>query len=344
MFFSQRLSAAVLAEHCRALRHQTDAGLSLAKAMRQQGQRGPRALQPVASRVASRLEKGDSLGDALADETQHYPPLFLSIAHVAEESGKLPEALGDLEKYFELQVQLWRNFFKQITWPVVQLLLAILVISLTIFILGLIPNNESITVFGLKGERGVAIFLLTVAGVLVVLVASYWFVRQVLHAGGAVDRFLLRIPYLGGCLQALALARFSLSMALLVEAGVRIDEAVRQSLEATANDAFRERITPAVAALKGGESLTEVLDQQHVFPREFIDIVETGELSGREPAVFHKLAEQQNELAEQRMRVLAQVAARLVWLLVAIVIIVLIANLVAQYFGALWGTMRQMGI
>jgi type II secretory pathway component PulF len=344
MFFSQWLSAAVLVEHCRALRHQTDAGLSLAKAMRQQGQRGPRAVQPVASRVARRLENGDSLAEALADETQYYPPLFLSIAHVAEESGKLPEALGDLEKYFELQVQLWRNFVKQITWPVVQLLLALLVISLTIYILGLIPNNETITVFGLKGEGGVAVFLLTVFGVLIALVAAYWFVRQVLRAGGAVDRFLLRIPYLGGCLQALALARFSLSMALLVEAGVRIDEAVRQSLQATANDAFRERITPTVAALKGGESLTEVLEQQHVFPREFIDIVETGEVSGREPAIFHKLAEQQYELAEQRMRVLAQVAARLVWLVVAIVIIVMIANLVSQYLGALWGTMRQLGI
>jgi type II secretory pathway component PulF len=338
--FSSQLPLSALIEHCRALRHQTEAGLSLVRAMRQQGQKGPRPVRPVAARLAARLEQGDNLGDALESEARYYPPLFLAISRVAEETGQLPEALRELEKYFELQQTLWRNFIQQITWPVIQLILAILVMTLVIYILGLIPENTAITVLGLKGETGVQIFLSLVVGVAVLGVGLYWFTREVLQAGGAVDRLLLRIPYLGGCLQALALARFSLAMAILVEAGVKIHDAVRLSLKATSNDAFADRITPVVAMLKGGEPLTDALRAQHVFPSDYLDIVETGEVSGREPAVFHKLAEQNHELAERRMYVLAMMAARLVWLLVAIFIIILIFNLALQYLGALEGVMK----
>lgn len=338
--FSSQLPLAALTEHCRALRHQTEAGLSLARAMKQQGQKGPRPVRPIAARLAARLEQGDDLADALEDEARYYPPLFLAISRVAEQTGQLPEALRELEKYFELQQTLWRNFIRQITWPTIQLVLAILVIALVIYILGILPGNTAITVIGLKGETGVQIFLGGVLAVGVLAVGLYWFTREVLKSGGAVDRLLLGIPYLGGCLEALALARFSLAMAILVEAGVKIHEAVRLSLGATANDAFIDRTTPAVAMLQGGEPLTDALRAQHVFPSDYLDIVETGEVAGREPAVFHKLAEQNHELAERRMHVLAMMAARLVWVLVAIFIIIMIFNLAMQYIGALEGVMK----
>ncbi|HMP04508.1 MAG TPA: type II secretion system F family protein [Gemmatales bacterium] len=342
--FSSQIPLAALIDHCQALRHQTDAGLGLARAMKQQGERGPRPVRPIAARLARRLEQGDDLADALEDEARFYPPLFRAICRVAEASGSLPEAFRELEEYYRMQQLLWREFIKQITWPAIQLVLAILVIALVIYILGIIPANETFTILGLKGAVGVQIFLGTVFAVTVLGVAGYWITRQVLGAGGAVDRFLLRIPYLGGCLQALALSRFSLAMSILIEGGSKINEALRLSLGATANDAFVERTKPAVAMIKGGNSLTETLREQPLFPSDFVDIVETGEVSGREPAVFHKLAEQNHELAATRMRVLATVAARLVWLLVAVFIIIIIFNIAFQYLNVIQGTMKQLGV
>lgn len=333
--FSSRLPVGALAEHCRGLRYYLEAGLTLAQAMKHQGEKGPAAIRPVAARMANRLSQGESFGDALEPETERFPPIYRTLADVAEETGKLPEALRELEKYFTLQQQLWREFISQITWPAFQFVGAVLVMSLLIYILGFFPESP-ITVLGLKGETGALIFLSCVGGVLLLIVGGYWFVTSVIKKGGAVDRFLLKVPYLGGCLQALALARFSLAMGISVEAGTRVSEAARLSLEATANHAFADRAEPVKKMILAEKcSLGEALREQRIFPEDYLNMVETAEEGGREPDAFGRLAEQYNEIATYRMRALTRAASWLVWLMVAIFIIVLIFNLFSQYINAI---------
>lgn len=333
--FSKRLPVDTLASHCQGLRYYLEAGLTLAQGMKNQAKKGPVLVRPVAGRMGKRLEKGEGLHEVLQDERDYFPPLYLTLANVAEETGKLPEALRELQDYFRMQHQLWRNFISQITWPAIQFTLAVLVMSLLIYILGeWLPDNP-ISVFGLKGANGSLIFLAVVFGGLAALFGGYWFLSHVVKKGGPIDRFLLGIPYVGGCLQALALSRFAMAMGILVEAGTRMHEAVRLSLEATSNHAFADRARPAATMIKEGQSLVETLAEQRIFPQDFLDIVETAEVGGREPDAFNRMAKQYHEIATDRMKVLANVAGWAVWLMVAIFIIALMINLWSQYFGVL---------
>lgn len=333
--FSNRLPAAALAEHCRGLRYYLDAGLTLVQAMKNQGKKGPAAVRPHAERMAQRLAKGDSFAEVLQEQGDRFPPIYRTLANVAEETGKLPEALRELEGYFQLQQKLWRDFVAQITWPAIQYLLAVLIVAGLMYVLGeLLPANP-ISVLGMKGSVSALAFIglnvLAVAGI----VGGYWFVSEVVKAGGAVDRFLLRVPYLGGCLEALALSRFSLAMGIMVDAGTPIGEAAKLGLRATSNHAYAERAEPTARLIKGGDTLTEALREQRLFPSDYLDIVETAEVGGKEPQAFEKLAEQNYETATRRMRTLAAVASKLVWALVAVFIIILIFNIAMQYVGIL---------
>src|SRR6185437_13442689 len=94
MLLSSRLSLPVLIELCRALRHNLGAGLTLLAVFRQQQRRGPAAVRALAGRVADLLEKGHSLGQALKREANYFPPLFLSLAEVGEQTGMLPEVFA----------------------------------------------------------------------------------------------------------------------------------------------------------------------------------------------------------------------------------------------------------
>jgi type IV pilus assembly protein PilC len=329
--FSKRLPLGALVEFCRALRHMVDSGLTLAMAMKQQGKSGPLVVRPVAARMAKRLASGDAFAEVLYDEQDRFPPLFLALSGVAEDTGKLPEALRELEEFFRLQQKLRRQFFAEITWPVTQFVLAILVIAGLIWILGIIGGaNSPITVFGLKGGTGAMIFLSYVGLFLAGLVAVYWILRHVLNQGPAVDRFLLNIPGIGGCLQALAIARFSMAMALTVDAGTKIGDAVRLSLRATGNSAFACRDESAAKIVNEGLTLTEALREQHLFPDEYLAIVETAEISAQEPEVFAKQAEHYHEIATYRMKFITSAAAKLVYAMVAIFIIVMIFHLYSQ--------------
>jgi type IV pilus assembly protein PilC len=315
-------------EHCRSLRHMLSAGLTVAQAMKHQAKSGPTLLRPIAKRIAAQLGEGDDLQTALREEARFFPPLYLAIGAVAEETGTLPEALKELEDFFTLQNSLWKRFIAQITWPIVQFVLATLIVSLLIYLLGFIASgSHGLKVLGLQGGSGAAIFFFGVWGSILALFVFIQFCRHGIGRGPAIDRFFLRLFALGPALEAMALSRFSLAMSVTLEAGVPVAEAVRLSLESTNNYAYMDRIKPAQAMIKTGQSLSESLGDQHIFPEQFISIVETAEISGNEPEVFYRQSKQYSEIAEVRLRVLATAAYWIVWGLVAVFIIVLIFNI-----------------
>lgn len=331
--FSTRLSLVTLIPFCRALRHQLEAGLTLAQAMKMQARKGPLAVRSVAQRIADRLAEGDSLRDALKEERDHFPPLFLTISAVAEETGKLPEVLRELEDYFELQVQLWRKFLAMIAWPVIQFVLAILVLAALIWIMGLMPKGLNgkpvITVFGLYGEVHAILWLfgwaLFVGGIL----GGYWVAKEVFRSG-AIDRFLIHVPVIGGCMRTLAIGRFSMGMALTLEAGVPTPEAARLSLYATGNGAFDAESKKVANLLREGQTLAWSLRESALFPEDYLAAVENAEESGTEPEVFNRLAQQYHEKGTTALKMLAWAATGLVWFLVAAVLIYFIFSLVMQ--------------
>src|SRR5262249_25067138 len=156
------------------------AGLSLARVFRQQADRGPAAVRPIASRISTKLEKGNDLESALDAEQQYFPPLFLSMASIGEESGALPEVFTELENFYSLQQRLKRQFISQLTWPVLQLVAAIVVLTLLIFILGFLPVLPSTGKpfdplgLGLFGPDGAVIFLALVFLAFLLVASGYY--------------------------------------------------------------------------------------------------------------------------------------------------------------------------
>src|SRR4051812_33719025 len=105
MLFSTSVPLEALMRFCRLARHGLAAGLSLVDVFRQQALSGPIPMRATIGRIAARLAEGDSLEDALKVEGDRLPPLFKSLVAVGEQTGHLPEAFGELERYYEMQ---WR--------------------------------------------------------------------------------------------------------------------------------------------------------------------------------------------------------------------------------------------
>src|SRR5262249_3251422 len=128
-FFKRRLSIADLIELCRSLRFCLASGVSLRDAMALLAIHGTPRLRGVASEMTKELESGSSFRDSLGKHSEVFPPLFLSLSEVGEESGKIAEAMGELERYYEMQQQMRRAFITDISWSVVQFLAAVAVVS-----------------------------------------------------------------------------------------------------------------------------------------------------------------------------------------------------------------------
>jgi type IV pilus assembly protein PilC len=340
MLFSSRLSLSNLIELCRSLRHYLGAGLPIVDAFRQQANKGALAIRPVAGRIADALEKGESLEDALQREERFFPPMFLALARVGEQTGMMAEIFAELEKFFLRQRTLWRQFVAQITWPVIQFVLAIFVMAGLILIMGLIAESRGGQPLdplglGLAGPTGAMIFLGVVFTILGSLVAIYLLMKRSLSGSVALDEFLLRLPALGPCLRALALTRFCMALRLTTETGMSILKAMRLSLQATGNKAFAARSEQVEGKLRRGGELTVALATSGLFPEDFQHMMNVAEESGTLSEVLAHQTEHYHEESSRRMAALTSTAGYALWLFVAIIIIVAIFRIYSFYLGQL---------
>lgn len=341
MLLSSHLPLSALVELCRALRHNLGAGLSLPEVFHQQGRRGPRLARPVAGRLAELLDRGNSLEQALKRESASFPPLFVSLVSVGENTGMLPEIFGELERYYGRQQKLRNQFRAQVAWPILQLIAAIFIVAGLILVMGMLPRPDvgkgpyDPLGLGLSGPTGALVFLGVVGGVLGGLAGLYLGLRRVLGGGASADAFLLALPVVGPCLEALALARFCLALRLTYETGLPIARALRLALRATGNDAFIARTQRIEEAVRAGNDLSEALAGSRRFPPDFLDIMANAEEAGRLSDVLRHQADHYHEEAGRRLTALTRTMSAGIWLVVAGLIILVIFRIFGSYLKLL---------
>jgi len=341
MLFSKQLPLANLIEFCRVLRHNLSAGLTLRHVFRQQATRGSLAVRPVAARISERIEEGESLEAALKPERDKFPPLFLSLAAVGEESGALPEVLAELEKYFVLQQRLQRQFISQIAWPAIEFFLAPFILAGMIFLLAILSSGPPADPLGLgyTGVGGAIKFLVHFWGMVAILVGLYFLVTRTLKQKATVVQFLLRLWAIGPCLYALAMTRFCLALRLTMETGMPIARALRLSMRATGNQAFASRAEDVVDSVRTGKDLTQTLRQCGLFTEEFLNILASAEEGGRVVEVMAHQADYYEEESRRKMTILTRVAS---WGFYAFVAAMLIFMILRMYMRIYIGPINEL--
>lgn len=321
----------------RALRHNLSAGVSVLKVFRQQAERGPQELRPSAGRIAEQLQKGNSLTAALKRETG-YPPLFLALVNVGEETGHLEEIFAALEQYYTLQQQISRKFRSRLIMPLFQFVIAVLIVGFLIWLLTFLAasaGRQFTGLFGLRGAAGAVMFVGIIFGTLLLVGFGCYFVLKKFRGKEFLDTLLLRLPMIGSCVRAFALSRFTLAMYLTLDSRLSVIKAVRLSLQASGNAHFEAQAKTIEDSLRGGENLTLSFTSTDILPEELRHIMAIAEESGRIPEIMRQQSRHYQEEAERKMQTLSAMANWGVWLCYAIFMIAMISQLAGIYFSAL---------
>ena len=150
-----------LAVVCRNLATMLYSGVPVARALQVAGRKGGDSLcREVFTDIAEQVRAGEELSDGMARHGRRFPELVIDMVRLSEHSGALPEVLEHLAEHFDNIVALRRKFLSQITWPVIQFVAATGVVSLVIFVLGMLPGGEAVSeiTFGLRGAGGAITF------------------------------------------------------------------------------------------------------------------------------------------------------------------------------------------
>jgi type II secretory pathway component PulF len=326
MFF-RTLPIPALLELCRSMRYALGSGLMLRDVMDLLANKGTRSVRPVSARICKDLKAGWSLQDALKKQEDCFPPLFLALTTVGEESGNLPEVLLELEKYYEMQQKLRRDFWSQINWPIVQFVSSLLIVALLIVILGEIaiarPGSPPVDALGLGlfGKSGAIVFLGTVTAGLLTATLLFLVLKRLLRRRAVVERFLLALPGIGPCVRAVAMMHFCVAGRLMLDTTLSVVKMLRLAFLATDNAAFTTTIPRVEGSLRQGNSITTALTTAGVFSEKFLAAVAVAEESGRLPESLAYQGKEYEDETRRRLAFLTRLAGSLVWLGIAAVII-----------------------
>ena len=310
---------------------------------------GPRSVRKLAGRIATDLKSGWGLQDALEKQRGAFPPLFLALTAVGEETGTLPDILAEMEKYYVLRQKLRRDFFQEISWPIFQLVAAVLVIAGLIYVTGTfaaVPAQGAMPAdplgIGLVGKQGAVRFLQLVGGTVLAAAGLFWLLKVALRRRAIVERLLLRLPLIGSCIRTMVLARFCLALHFLLEASLPVRKVLRLAFLASDHPAFIAALPKAEASLRQGHSITASMTAARVFPRDFLGRVAIAEDSGRLAEALEQQALELDDQAKRRLVLLNRLASWLVWLAIAVIITSAIVRLFSvAYEGSLENFLKK---
>lgn len=339
---------ASLSAFAQSLARLTEAGVDLRRAIQTAGQRSSdRRLEAASAAIRKSISGGSTLTEALTQQGELFPPLFKDLVHVGELTGHLPEVFASLAAYYETRLSQLRQFRSSIAWPLIQFIVAISVIGLLIFILGMLPPSGpdgkpwDVTGIGLYGSSGATTWFLGWLALAAGGWAAWKFSRNRLAAAQTLDSLLLNVPVLGPCIAAFAVSRFAWCFSLTQKSGMAIRPSLEASFRAAENGAFTTAAPFVWQDVSAGETLTEALRNARVFPEEFLQIVATAEETGTVPEQLQRLSHLFEDQAIRAMRRLTSVFSGTVWLFTSGLIVFFIFRLALLYVGILTDSLNM---
>jgi type II secretory pathway component PulF len=334
-----RLSNKALAELCHRLAVETEAGIDIRRTWQREADSARGRIRPYFDRVREGVVRGDSLSESLALTGRVFPPLFQELAHVGEETGTLGRVMQRMERHYRRLVQAQRTFIAAITWPMIELGLAVLIIGLLIWVMGWIGRRTGAAPmdmlgFGLVGTSGLVIYTNIILAIALAIYGLVFAVRRGALWTRPLQRVLIRLPGVGPCLAKLALAQMAWALHLSMNVAMDVRRVVPLVLRATGNDYYIRHTEQVVSAVQAGEPLAQALARTRAFPADFLDSLAVGEESGQVVESMGRLADRYEEEAESAIKTLATLAGVAVFVIVAALITWLIFRLFSGYVGA----------
>ncbi len=288
--------------------------------------------------VADHVREGSSLSDAVKAQGNYFPPHFAEMLEGGEKSGRLDRVLERLAEYYQQLAEFKSVFFSSILWPVVQLVMAVVVVGLMIYLPAILLPGESkerqdLIGIGLVGESGLFTYSIIIGCVALVIAAIYLLIRNGYLS--FVSDWIARIPVLGRNLRVFAEARFIQTLAITIEAGVDAASAINLSFRSAGTSQYANKAQSAKEAILQGREMHTVLADTRLFQEDTIEVVELGEASGRLAESLDKHFHQLKRQVRSSMAKLTYFASAMIWIVIAALLIIIIFRVFSMYVNGL---------
>ena len=298
-----RVSATDLALITRQLATLVASGLPLEEALGSVAQQTnkPR-LGSLLMAVRARVLEGHPLAAALANFPHVFPELYRATVAAGEQAGHLEIVFERLADYTESRQQMRQKIGLALFYPLLLTAVAILVVmallayvvpqvvqvfasmdqQLPLLTRSLIALSDFLRVHGL---------LLIGAGTAIAFASGFAMRRTEVRR--SVQGVLLRLPLISRLIRGINAARYARTLSILMASGVPVLEGLRIASQVINNIPMRDSVEQAAVRVKEGSSLHKAIAESGHFPPMTVQLIASGEASGRLEAMLERAATQQ---------------------------------------------------
>lgn len=309
--FEEPLSQKDIIYFIRQLSSLISAGIPILRALSLIQEQAPgQNLRENIARIIAEIRKGNSLSSAMRKQKKAFSAFTIRIMEIGEKSGNMEEVMKHLLSYNEKELETKKKITKALTYPamIVGMAIAVFILMITVVMppfLALfqtmgteLPLPTKIMIGITKLPQSMTASKLLPLMVLIVLFFLYLRSnegRKELHL------FILKIPALGKVILTQNLSRINRNLAIQLNAGINLTEALHLIEQMTGNIILKKEIFHLRKSVLQGERLRSAMQNSTVFPSLMKQMIQVGEETGRLEPNLAFLAESYSKESDERI-------------------------------------------
>jgi MSHA biogenesis protein MshG len=327
----------------------TKSGLPLLRGLRGLAQSTHNAiLRDVLLDVLQSLESGREFAASLARHPEIFSPLFLSMVRVGESTGTLDNAFLRLCEYLGQDQDIQDRVKAAVRYPIIVIIMICLAVGvITIFV---IPNFAPL--FKVLGND-IPWPTLVIMGASDLVVHHGWaMAAAAIFAFVALKRYLkteagryrwdgykLKVPVIGELLRQSILSRITRSLAISLDAGLPMIQALTLLSRSAGNEYLSERLLSLRDAVERGDSLSRAATTSGIFPSLVLQMMMVGEETGELTRLLEEIAGFYQREVDYRLKNLTAMIEPILIVVVGGMVLILALGV----FLPMWNMIAKVG-
>ena len=297
--------------------------------------------QAVLTGIRSSILEGRTLADSMALYPRSFDELYVATISAGEQTGKLPEIMDRLADYTETKQRLQRDITGKLAYPIIILFVAVaVVVFMVTFIVPKIVqvyvDNDQVLPLITRIVIAISDFFQQYGLVLLILLGALSFLGMLIFRRPAQKLWLherfLKLPFLKKLIRGINTARMARTLSIMAGSGVPLLAAMKSSSRVLGNHFMRKNMERATQDVSEGVSLSRAVERTEVFPPMLVQMISSGEASGKLDSMLEKAAQSTENELEARLNTLVSLFEPIMVLIMGLLVFVIVVAILLPIF------------
>ena len=329
-FSKKNLSLSDLSLLTRQLSVLSSGGVPLDKSLKVISEQASNSVMKEQSSVlATKIEEGFSLSEALKDFPKTFDNLYVALISAGETSGEFNVLLEKIADYLEKRSLVQKEVLAALIYPMVLVSIALVIVGLMlIFVVpSIISQFENLNqelplltrwLIGLSNfisGSGIWVLLTLITGIFFLFKLGY---KE--YIKNRIDDLLIKVPYLSKFLIQADLSRFLSALSIMRSNNIPIMNAAVISLRTVSNLSLQRALRINLDKIAEGKSMSSCLENISYVPPLVKQMVASGEASGSLETMLAKSSDYLDQEFHQSTKVFMGLLEPLVVLIMGVIV------------------------